>query len=233
MKTLFVALLLSVGVSSQAFTDKITVQGNGQVTAKADQVDVSITITTYGANSREALANNADAKKGVVSAIMGMSLNADDLKTPGPTSSVYWVYNETSRKNEKKGWVATNNLTYCLKSSDFSRVGEFIDAVSSVKNVQTGQPSYSSSESEKHKSSALVAAVENAAAKAALLANAAGRVLGAVDDIIETNYGGGRNLYARAAALESTGGGGSETTVNPADLTFSASVTVLFNHSAK
>lgn len=229
MKSMFIALLLVAASGAQALENKVTVQGTGHVTAQADQADVSVTITTTGATSKAALQANNRAKAALEAAVTGLSLRVEDLKSPGPSTGPNWVYNNTTNKNEKKGYVSTNNLTLCLKAKDFARVGEVIDAVSGVESTATGQVSYSSTKAEEYMLQALDAAVANATVKAQRLAKAAGISLSGVDDITEANYSGGRQVYAAAAMRESAGADAS-TTVNPADLTFSANVTVSFNH---
>jgi uncharacterized protein len=230
MKSLLIALFLVAGVGAQAMVNKVTVQGTGSVTAPADQADLSVTITTTGQTLKAALAANNRTKAALEAAVTGLSLRVEDLKSPGPTTGPNWVYNQTTNKNEKKGYVSTNNLTLCLKAKDFARVGEVIDAVSSVENTATGQVSYTSSKAEQYMLQALDAAVANATSKAERLAAAAKVSLSGVDDITEANYGGGRQVYAARAMSESADAGGA-TSVNPADLTFTATVTVSFNHN--
>ena len=188
----------------------ITVQGQGTVSAKPDLVTLSLGVQTTEETAQEALALNAEQMTAVVAAIKDAGIADDDIQTSG--INLYPVYDNQQRiepggTREVVGYRATNSVT--LTVHDIAMAGSVLDtAVTAGANVASGIQ-FGLSETDAIITDALIAAVENAQAKAQTIADTLGVKLGAAivvnEDYIERPRAA--RVYLESAEFASDSGG--------------------------
>ncbi len=179
----------------------ITVAGNGAITTTPDRATVSFGVQTRGRTAAEALAANAaEARKVITEAVSLSPRTSDDGEAI-------------------LGYTAVNSVSATLRKLD--RAGAIIDAAVAAGANQVSGPSLEASDRDRLYRSALKAAVEDAQAKAQVLAAASGRTLGRVQTVIESSYSAPVVMKDAAAAAPST-------PIEPGTQDVEATVTVTF-----
>src|SRR5918996_1708475 len=162
--------------SSDAEPDTITVTGIGSVAAVPNEAQMSFGVETRGQTARAAVSANADAARRVINALR--QAGARELATQ--YVSVYPVSGENGRMD---GYSATNSVSAV---SDVDDAPALVDAAVEAGANQVSGPSMSSSNAEELYRQALAKAVEEARARAEILARSADRSLGAITSISES-----------------------------------------------
>jgi uncharacterized protein YggE len=172
-------------------TETVTVTGTGVVSAVPDRAEVSAGVDSRAGTASAALAANGAAMQKVIAALRASG--GKDVTTQ--TISLSPSYDQNGRPN---GFVASNTAS---AETALDGAGKLIDAaVAAGANTVYG-PSLSRSDADALSRQALGKAVEDARARAEILAKAAGRPLGGVTAIVE----GGASpvpVYAKASAAQ-------------------------------
>lgn len=156
-------------------TDTVTVTGNGTVTAVPDRAEVSAGVETRAATAKAALAATGTAMQKVIAALRANG--GKDVTTQ--TVSLSTAFDQNGQPN---GFVASNVAS---AETSLDGAGALIDAaVAAGANTVYG-PSLSRSDADALYDQALAKAVDDAKARAEILAKAAGRQLGGVTAIVE------------------------------------------------
>jgi uncharacterized protein len=159
-----------------ATPDTVTATGVGSVSAVPNEAQMSFGVETRGATARQAVSANADAARRVINALR--QAGGRELRTQ--YVSVYPVTGEDGRI---QAYAASNSVSVVTDVDDAPRL---IDAaVEAGANTVSG-PAMSSSNAEELYRQALAKAVDEARARAEVLARAAGRSLGAIHTIVES-----------------------------------------------
>lgn len=158
----------------------ITVQGQGTVSARPDLVTLSLGVQTTGATAMEAISLNSEQMSGVVAAIQGYGIADEDVQTSG--INLYPVYEDRSlvQQGEQRqivGYRATNSVIVTVH--DIPIAGSLLDAAIIAGANQVSGLQFGLSDTEAIVTDALIAAVENARAKAQTIADTLGVKLGA------------------------------------------------------
>ena len=226
--SLFLSLVLCLGLSA-AFADQtITVTGSGEALVPADTAVVSLGITV---RDRDALKAQSDAN-GVIAkireALTGAGFSAEDINTG--YISLYAVYDYSGEVESITGYNATSTLS--IRVTDMARAGEVIDlAFGAGANTLNGV-SFSVSDDSTARAEALKAAVADAKVKAAMLAEAAGfgdLEIVSVQEGSVTSYDSGSNSFARSKGAGEGAEMDSPTVVSAAKIVVSANVTITFS----
>ena len=202
------AATVANGGEEKATERSITVSGEGTVSAKPDIATLSLGVQTTGDTARDALALNSEEMNGVIAALLQAGIGEDDIQTTG--LNIYPVYDnrpvEPGGTREVVGYRATNNVTITVH--DIALAGTVLDvAVTAGANVASGIQ-FGLSDLNAIIDQALVASVENARAKAQVIADALGVTVGEplviIQEYIERPQA---NVYlARAEAAFDAGG---------------------------
>jgi uncharacterized protein YggE len=180
-------------VDPPASADTVTVTGEGTVLAVPDRAEISAGVETRAQTARAALQANATAMERVLKALRAGG--GTDVTTQ--TVSLSTSFDDQGSPN---GFVASNIASATVA---FDKAGSLIDsAVAAGANTIYG-PSPSRSDADTLYRQALGRAVDDAAERAAALANAAGRDLGRVTAISESGAAP-MPFAAKAAADAST-----------------------------
>jgi uncharacterized protein len=196
-----------------ATTDSLTVNGVGIVSVVPDEAQMTFGVETRRQTAQAAVSANADAMQKVIAALR----QADARKIATQWVSVYPY---TSEDGSVQGYVASNSVSAV---SDVADAPALIDAAAAAGANQVSGPGLSSSNAEALYRQALAKSIDEARAKADVLAKAAGRSLGEISSIVESGAQAPTPLYDRAdAALSST-------PIVPGEQEISASVSVTFS----
>ena len=178
----------------------LSVTGDGATEVVPDLATLSIGVTTLGATAAEALAANSAALSAVLERLRAAGVEDRDLQTSNLSVNPNWTgYEKSSGSPAIDGYTAMNMVTVKIRKLD--GLGAVLDAaVADGANTLNGL-TFGLAEPRPAMDVARKAAVEDAAAKAALMADAAGVTLGKVLSITEGGgYGGPAPMFKDAAA---------------------------------
>ncbi len=220
-------LLASGQVSTSAAQQGVLVTGSGTVTAKPDMAQVSVGVVAQESTAADAMAKNNAQMNEVVEAIKALGIEAKDIQTTG--INLYPVYEEQrvptkTTPPEIVGYRANNNVTVRIRQLD--QVGAVLDAAVRAGANSVGGVNFGLQDPKALHNQALEAALQDARAKAELIALTLQLTLGPVTAVSEEQVG----IYPQpiaAMALEGRGGGGAPP-VEGGELAVTAYVRVVF-----
>ena len=229
LTAIILALVLALSVTAALADSTISVSGSGEVLIPAD-----VAVVSLGVNARNAEAPRAQAEANEIIARIREALTAagfaeDDINTG--YINLYGIYDYSSYGGSETltGYNATSSLA--VRVTDMSRVGEVIDlAFGAGANMLDGV-SFSVKDDTAARAEALKMAVEDAKAKAAVLAEAAGFTTLEIESIQENGvyaYDSGANNFAAKAAGEEQYTGDAATVIHAAKISVNASVVITF-----
>lgn len=228
LRMLFVVLFLTIGASAMAEeqTRTITVNGTGTAEVKPDRATLRMSIvareTTLAAAQKAAAAVTAN----VLKMTDRMDIDRDQVDTTGASVRPDYRWNRDKEEQELRGYIAERQISVVIK--DLERLGAVVEGAVGAGVNQVSPPHLDSSKRKKTYRKALRAAADDAKENASQLADALGAKLG---EVISINSGSNAPRppmpYAanmRAMATESD----AAESYNAADLSFDATVTVVF-----
>jgi uncharacterized protein YggE len=193
-------------------TDTVSVTGSGSVDAVPDRAEVSAGVETRAATAKASLTANAAAMQKVIAALRANG--GKDVTTQ--TVSLSTAFDQNGQPN---GFVASNVAS---AGTSLDGAGALIDAaVAAGANTVYG-PTLSRSDADALYRQALAKAVDDAKARAEILAKAAGRSLGRVTAIAESGSAPPVPYAAKASAAQDSTPvvSGSEETTASVSITF-------------
>ncbi len=195
---------------SPEFEDRITVEGEAKVTAIPDVASLSIGLTTEKNSVEQAQVENTQKMNQIVSLLKNDFKIADqDIET-----SQYSIRPKYSWANDRQEIIGYEvNQSVSVKVRDFANIGEIIARAGQNGSNQVSGPNFTIDDDETYKEQARQQAIDNAQAKAKVLANQLGIKLGPVVNFSESSdqpiyY----DNYAKSAVM---GFGGAEDTLAP------------------
>lgn len=196
----------------------IVVNGIGSVSARPDRAVVSAGVQRRATTAQEAHDASSQTMQGVIGAIKGLGVSEQAIRTSGVS-----LYPMSDDKNTITGYLATNTVTVTLDNVD--QAGPVLDAAVKAGANTAGNVQFTLKDPTALRHQALSAAVVDAKAKAAVLAEAAGITLPSVESISE-----GGVSEPQPMPLAGTGAAASTATmpVEPGQITVTANVTVTF-----
>jgi uncharacterized protein YggE len=193
-------------------TDTVSVTGTGSVDAVPDRAEVSAGVETRAATAKASLTANAAAMQKVIAALRANG--GKDVTTQSVSLSTAFDQN-----GQPNGFVASNVAS---AGTSLDGAGALIDAaVAAGANTVYG-PTLSRSDADALYRQALAKAVDDAKARAEILAKAAGRSLGRVTAIAESGSAPPVPSAAKASAAQDSTPvvSGSEETTASVSITF-------------
>jgi uncharacterized protein YggE len=193
MKPIRIAALVAVGAAVVALAGvgrpdlaggasepagSITVTGTGTVHTVPDQAEFMLGVQSRGPSAREALAANSERMRRVLAALFAAGVAKQDVQTQDVSLSQ--AYSSDGRPN---GYSAHNSVSVTIRV--LAKIGAILDAASNAGANDVYGPTLSRSDEAGQQAKALRAAVDDARAKARVLAEAAGVQLGPVTAITE------------------------------------------------
>jgi uncharacterized protein YggE len=156
----------------------ITVTGTGAVQTTPDQAEFTLGVQSEGPTARDALAANSERMRRVLAALSAAGVAKKEVQTQDVSMSQ--TYSSDGRPN---GYSAHNSVSVTIRV--LAKAGAILDAASNAGANDIYGPTLSRSDEAGQQAKALRLAVDNARAKARVLAEAAGVQLGRVTAIIE------------------------------------------------
>jgi len=194
----------------------ITVTGNGSVTTVPDRASFQFGVTTQAATAKEAMSRNAAAASAVIAALKDAGVAASDLSTSGVSLSPVTGPDGT----QIVSYTASNTVTAGIA---LAKAGALVDAAVAAGADTVYGPGLDRSDQAALYAQALAKAVDDAKAKAEVLAQGAGVTLGAVQAIAEGGSAEPIPFAAKAAPAE-----GVATPIEPGTQEVDASVSVTY-----
>ncbi len=202
----------------------ITVTGEGRIEAVPDMATISLGVTHEAAQADAAMALTSAAVRAVIDRLTGAGIAARDMQTSGLSLQPLWENRVSSSDAPPRiaGFVARNGVT--VRVRDLTGLGGILDMVvqdgaNTFNGLQFGLQAPDPVEAE-----ARAAAVRDAMARAAQLAQAAGVTLGPVQSISQQGQGRGPVMMEMSAASRSMG----DVPVAPGELSIDAQVSMVF-----
>ena len=226
--TLLVVIALVLGMSSALADRTVTVTGSGETLVTADTAVVSVGVNIRKADALKAQSAANEVIAAIRTALSGAGFNEEDISTG--YINLYAVYDYSKDTEQIVAYSASSTLA--VKVTDMGRVGEAIDlAFGAGANTLDGV-SFSVSDDAAARAESLKAAVADAKAKAAVLAEAAGLGELEIEAIQEGNvysYDSGANNFSRKTyGVTEEASMDAATVVRAAKICVSAAVTVTF-----
>jgi uncharacterized protein len=163
-------------------TGGITVSGTGKVEVVPDVAEFSLGVSSEGATAREALSANSEQMRRVIAAVRSAGVAKADVRTQDV--SVSQSYSSDGTPN---GYSAHNSVSVTIRN--LAKAGSVLDAASNAGANDVYGPTLTRSDQDELQAKALRSAVDDARAKARVLADAGGVQLGSVTAIRESGDG--------------------------------------------
>lgn len=232
IKTLAAAAVVAVSLFSMqgdamaAEANTISVRGIAKQEVAPDMAYLTLGISVKGDTAESVRTQVAEASQKVRRALLGMAISENNIQSS--SYNLYPDYENVNGKNKQKGYAL--NTTLRIKVDDLKKLGDIIDKTVQEGVTNVNQVSFALSEESNVQRQLLAAAVDNARAKAAIVANAGGRRnLGEMLSADISDYNGetmvaaGTN-YKRSLAADVA----APTQLMPGTLKIDASVEVTF-----
>jgi uncharacterized protein len=194
----------------------ITVTGTGTVETVPDQAEFTLGVQTEGPTAREALVANSKRMRRVLDALSAAGVAKEDVRTQDV--SVSQSYLSDGRVD---GYSAHNSVSVTIRN--LAKAGSVLDAASRAGANDVYGPTLTRSDQDELQAKALRAAVDNARAKARVLADAAGVKLGSVTAISEGGDGAPMPYFDAVLAKRAP-----ETPIEPGKHDIQATVKITF-----
>lgn len=209
-----------------AIPGTITVVGEGKVTLKPDIARVTIGVETVTGGVKEASDTNRTAVEAVLDALLAQGIAEEDLQTSGFSIYAERFGPDGPLPEGDVQYRVSNNVMVTIR--DLENVGTILDAAieagaNNIYGVEFAVDDPGVSESE-----ARAAAIADAQAKAAELADLTGLSLGQVVSVSEV-VGMGGGYYAGNFAEQARAFGGGGTPITPGQLDLVMQLQVIFS----
>lgn len=221
-----VLLLANVCTMADDIAHTVSVTGTGLVSAVPDRATVQMSIISRHKELDAAQAKAAKVTAAILSLTDRLDIERNKVDTSGATVRPDYRWNRETEEQELRGYIAERQML--VKVDDLEKLGKLVEgAVASGVN-QVSPPRLDSSKRKALRRDALAMAAQDARANAEVLAETLGAKLGEPISIVDGSATPGPpvpQMRMATAAMESD----SAATYNAGDLTFTATVTVVFN----
>jgi uncharacterized protein YggE len=220
---LFLAVPSATAVAENNVS-RLTVQGEGKVSASPDMATIVLGVETQNASASGAVRENAGLMSETINALLAAGIAENDIQTSS-FSLTTLPQDEPKTASEKPKapvFLATNQVTVLLNNT--TDVGRVLDAAVSAGSNSIQQISFDLKDPRAQNDQAMTLAIQDARRQAEVAASAAGVKLGRILEITE-GYG-----YV-APAAKSAVFAEFATPIQPGQLEITASVTVIYEIS--
>ncbi len=218
-------LLASACTVADDVTRTISVTGTGRASAAPDRATVNMSIESRAKELATAQAGAAKVTAAVLSLTDELDIERSKVDTTGATVRPDYRWNRETERQELRGYIAARQMN--VRVDDLDSLGKLIEGAVAAGVNQVSPPQLDSSKREAMHREALAKAATAARANAKVLAETLGAKLGDPVSISDGSVAPRPPVpQARmaAAAMESD----SAATYNASDLTFFATVAVVF-----
>ncbi len=202
---------------------EITVVGQGTAYGEPDQAQVNLGVETFAETVTEATSQNEATVQQIMAALADLGIPAEDIQTSNYSLWAEQIYGERGPEGIA-GYRVTNTVTVTLR--DIDQVGSVLGAVTEAGANSIYGISFSVADPAALQAEARAAAMDDARARAASLAELSGLTLGEVKIVSEVigqpvplGMGGGGFAVAEAAA---------DPSISPGQLSYQVQVQVTY-----
>ncbi|MEG2859412.1 MAG: SIMPL domain-containing protein [Clostridia bacterium] len=223
MMVLTVVLMMAIltGAALAEGGTKVTATGTGEVYVQPDQATIDLGVSEVSADVGQAMANVNVKLNAVREAVMGAGVEKADIATGN--LSLYTQYDYEVSGDAPSGYNVSHQLTITVRNLDV--LGQVIDAAVKAGANQMNGVSFTIANRQAAYEQALALAVENAQARAATMAKAAGLALGELTELTEDGSGSG---YVVSRMMDTAEMGAANTQIDVGNLSVNASVTMVY-----
>lgn len=201
----------------------ISVTGEGRALAEPDMATVTLGVQTEADTAAAAMAENSARLASVIERLKSAGIEPRDIQTSGLSLGPRYDYSRSDGTPPTLiGYTAANMVTVRVRALD--RVGGVLDAVVSDGANTLNGLAFGLADDRALRDAARRAAVADAAAKAALYAEAAGVTLGRLTSISEA----GGSMPPMPMAMEAGFAKAADVPVAPGELAITASVSMVY-----
>ncbi len=216
--------------TAQAAPYTITVGANGSVMVEPDVAYLRLAVETRGKKATEAQQANAKQFAGVEKTLHEtFGIAKKDVTTTGFDVQPEYDYTEKDGR-VLKGYIAVHSLQVTYRK--LPDIGKLFDALTESGANRLDGVQFSTEKKEQYELDALKKAMENAAAKAGVLATSANRQLKGVVNIVQGDVANVPVVYARDQAKvmmnEMASAAGASSSVQSGQIEISTQVTVQY-----
>lgn len=223
-------LVLILGVAAAACADEVprsvTVSGTGTAVIEADKATVSMSIVARETTVAAAQAVAAEVTTRVLELTDALDIERGRVNTTGASVRPDYRWNRDKEEQELRGYIAERRMT--VELLDLEKLGPLVEGAVAAGVNQVAPPRLDSSKRRDAYREALRTAAEDAEANADVLATTLGARLGKA---IRVDTGGIIPQPPRPQAvrtLQTAADAAPAESYNASDLTFEATVTVMF-----
>ena len=228
MIILLTALIMMLMTLPAMAESKINVNGTGEIRVSADTAVISLGVNARDKDVLKAQQKVNESIASIRTTLTGQGVKEENINTE--FINIYVTYDYQNGEEEVAAYNASSTLA--IKITDMESIGSLIDAAFAAGANTLNGISFSASDTEEVKSEALKKAVEDAAKKADILAQASELKISGIESITESgvysyenNVG---NVYAKSLdVMDAAAEAG--TVVQAAKLIVSASVSITFS----
>lgn len=221
------ALALCLSCAALADESELVVSGTGVVYMQADQASAQMGVTIYGEDLAELQNQANETVLAICEAMKQAGLDEKNISTN--YIYIYPRYDYSGEIERIVGYAINNSLT--IRTDEIDRIGAYIDAAFAAGANTFDSIDFTVKDDQQERDQALRLAVEDARAKAEVIAAASGYTLGPVLEIKEgsnessyySNYESGVRFAVADTASASAG-----TTVRAAQVSVSATVQICY-----
>ena len=198
----------------------VTSGGEGKAVSAPDMAEMYFGTAVVAQDAKPALGQANDTAKKIADAVKSAGVDAKDIQTANV--SVWPEQNYEGDKATITGYRASIQVR--VKIRDIDEIGTVIGAASDAGANEIGGPSFMLDDDDAVRAEAIELAIDDARARAEVMAKAAGKSLGEIISVSETGSSAPIYYGARAEAMDAA----SAVAVEPGQLDIVASVTVVF-----
>lgn len=198
-----------IGQENQ-FKNTISVSSDGKIVSKPDVGQVSLSVLSDATTVAAAQKDNTEKMNNIISAMKGLGIKEEDIKTSSYTISPKYQY--YSGKSEIYGYQVSQTIEVKIRNLD--NVSPVLGKAATLGANQVGSLTFTFDDSEKIKDEARQKAVELAQQKAKDIAASLGVSLGKLTSFSESFSGEPAPVYYSASS-EGRGGGGGAPDIQP------------------
>jgi len=214
-------------VAAPAYT--VTVGATGSIMVEPDVAYLNLAVETRGSKATEAQQANADKFASVEKTLYEkFAIDKKDVKTTG--FDVQPEYNYTEKDGRVlKGYIAVHSIQVTYRK--LPEIGKLFDALTAAGANRLDGVQFSTEKKDQYELDALKKAMDNAAAKAGVLATSAKRQLKGVVNIVQGDVSSMPIMYAQAEtamSMAKMADGGASSSVQSGQIEISTKVTVQY-----
>jgi len=228
---LLAASLMGPAVSAaQAQSDSdetlrtVSVNGVGRVKAEPDVADISLGVTKQGKEAAEAANKAAEAMDSMVTALLDMGVDENDIQTTNLSLSPR--YDRNKDPAPIVAWEANNMVSVTIR--DIDSVGAVVDAATDAGATNVNGISFRVEDPTEAEAAARSAAVADAKAKADQLAADAGVTITGIVSISESGGQQPQPIYMARNEMAMMDSAGASTPVMPGEVELSVNVYIQY-----